>query len=141
MVSNARPLLLLGVLAPGNGRFLQLVGRAPHQHGIEIAGLVRDIQQDGVLDKAGLLHLVCVHHHIGQLDVFTCKLNGLVETLNRCRDTPYHWNAGHATRAVDEPLNNGALFPWRGTAHASVRLVQHQIQSHSMVFWIVSQIV
>ena len=119
---------------PGNGGLFQLDCGASDQHGIEVARLGRNVQQDGVFDQAGFLHLDRIHHHIRQFDVLASKLDGRVEALYCCRNSPHHRDTWYAFKSVDQPLHDGASFTGDGIAHASVRFVQHQIQSQCGVF-------
>ena len=132
-----RLLLLLGVLSPCLGRDFQLVRSAAHQHCIEITHIVGNVEDDGVLDEAGFLHLGRIHHHIRQGDALLRTVHCLIETLHRGGNAPHHGDARYTAGAIDQPQNDsalGALCRFARVAHASVRFIQHQIQRQFRVF-------
>ena len=74
------------------------------KHGVELAFLVRNVDDDGVLQQPRVLDSSSVHLHAGQRRAPLRAFHRLVEPLDSGGDAEHHRNTRHALFAVDEPL-------------------------------------
>ena len=121
-----------GVLGPPLGRVLQLASGAAHEDGVEVAGLVGDVEDEGVLDQPGLLHADRVDDDGRQGAPVPGRLGLLhrrLEVRDRGRDAPHDRDRRTRLRAVDEPAHDAsACRDVRPGVEAAVRLVEDEVE-------------
>ena len=128
--TTSRQPLRRGVLCPPLGRVLQLPRGAAHEDGVEVAGLVRDVEDDGVLDQPGLLHADRVDDDGRQRAPVLVASASCIASLNRSivAEMPHTIGIGGvAVVAVDEPRTMVGLSRRGLGVEAAVCLVEDQV--------------
>ncbi len=126
----------LGIALPPLGRLPKLAGAAPDQHGVEVAGLCGDLQQNSVLDQAGLLHPGRVDDHRRQNSttlVGLGRLHRVLELLDRRGDSPDDRDRRVAGVAVDQASDDRRLVGRGPRVEPAVRLVKDQVHGQVVV--------
>ena len=118
------------VVGPSVRGVFQLAGGAAHEDRVEVASLVRDVENEGVLDQPGLLDPYRVDDDRRQGAPVSGRLGLLHRRLKMSdgrRYAPHDRDGRTCLRSIDEPTHDGRLFGSRLGVEATVRLVQHEV--------------